>query len=141
MSSPRRPLGPIAFSLSGGAFDEEGGPHVLVAPPVDVVEDERGWRLVFECAGADASRLSLQVEGRTVTLRGDRPSTEGLPGQYLRLERIAGPFERSLDLPDDPDPEGTRASYVDGLLTVEIPRRESARSRAIPIKRTARTRG
>lgn len=138
MSPTRRPLMPLGFTLARGHFDDGDGPAILATPLVDVVEDEKGWRLVFEVAGADPSRLVLQVEGRTVTLRGEKRPTEGLPGQYLRLERIAGPFERSVDLPDDPDPEATRAEYVDGLLSVEIPRQESTRSRAIPIRKGAR---
>ena len=39
------------------------------------------------------------------------------------MERAAGPFERLVELPDEPDPDGAAASYADGLLTLEIPRR------------------
>ncbi|KAA0253797.1 MAG: Hsp20/alpha crystallin family protein [Acidobacteria bacterium] len=115
--------------------------HPLAGPPVDLVDDGGAWRLVFEVPGAVAERLSLSVHGRVVILRGDRRPTEGERGRFLRVERVAGPFERALELPGDPDPETTSASYADGLLTVLVPKRTRARSRSIPIGRDERTGG
>ncbi len=109
--------------------------HPLAGPAVDVVDDGRAWRLVFEVPGSVPDRLSLEVLGRVVTLRGERRPTDCESGQFLRIERVSGPFERSLELPEEPDPEATTASYADGLLTVEIPRRSRSRSRSIPIRR------
>jgi len=50
------------------------------------------------------------------------------------VERAAGPFERVVELPEEPDPEGGTASYADGLLTLEIPRRPATKRRTIPIR-------
>ncbi|HEV8269143.1 MAG TPA: Hsp20/alpha crystallin family protein [Thermoanaerobaculia bacterium] len=140
MTSPRRPRVPVAFVFgvpprSSGA--EEPPLHV---PPVDVVEEEAGWRLVFEVPGAAPERLGVEVEGRLVTLRGDRLPTDGEKGRFLRVERVAGPFERTLELPAEPDPEGAKASYADGVLTLFIPRRATPKGRTIPIvKGSSRT--
>ena len=54
-------------------------------------------------------------------------------GTFLCVERAAGPFERLVELPEEPDPDGGSASYADGLLTLEIPRRPATRRRTIPI--------
>jgi HSP20 family protein len=107
----------------------------IYAPAVDVVETNMGWRLVFEIPGAQANRLAVEVRGRLVTLRGERRPTEGESGRFLRVERAAGPFERSVELPDEPDEEGARASYEDGLLTIEVPRKTGPKARSIPIRR------
>ncbi len=126
---------PLAFVISGHApLPEERSAH-LHGPPVDVVDDGQGWRLVFEIPGASIPRVSLQVEGRLVTLRGERPPTDAGTGLFLCIERVAGPFERTIELPDLPDPERTHASYADGLLTVEIPRINRNPGRSIPVKR------
>lgn len=116
-------------------------PHPLGGPLVDVVDDGKAWRLVFELPGAVPDKLSLEIHGRVVTLRGERRPTDGEKGRFLRVERVAGPFERSLELPDDPDAEGTSASYSDGLLTVEIPRRAATKSRTIQIRKGPASRG
>jgi HSP20 family protein len=126
---------PVAFVVTRGThLPGEEGEH-FPGPPVDVIDDGKSWRLVFEIAGADPSRISLQIEGRLVTLRGERPPTDPRTGQFLRIERVAGPFERRIELPEVPDPERTHASYVDGLLVVDIPRHHLAAGRNIPVRR------
>jgi HSP20 family protein len=105
----------------------------ILAPPVDVVEDAHGWRLVFEIPGADPDQIAVDVQGRILTLRGVRIATDRADGLFLRVERPAGAFERALELPDDPDPERTRATYSDGLLVLEVPRKAGGGGRSIPI--------
>ena len=105
----------------------------VLAPPVDVVEDAHGWRLVFEIPGADPDQIAVDVQGRVLTLRGVRIATDRADGLFLRVERAAGAFERALELPDDPDPERTRATYSDGLLVLEVPRKAGERGHSIPI--------
>ena len=106
-------------------------PHL---PPVDVVEHAHGWRLVFEIPGTDPDTVRVDVTGRVVAVRGERRPTERTHGTFLCVERAAGPFERLVELPDELDPDGAAASYADGLLTLEIPRRPTTRHRTIPIR-------
>jgi HSP20 family protein len=131
----KRPHLPVAFVISRHHhLPEENSSH-LHGPPVDVVDEGTGWRLVFEIPGAQIAHVSLQVEGRLVTLRGECPPTERGAGQFLCIERVAGPFERTVELPEPPDPEKTQASYADGLLTVEIPKLHRTPGRSIPVRR------
>jgi HSP20 family protein len=126
---------PVAYVISRhNPLPEESSSH-LHGPPVDVVDDGKGWKLVFEIPGAQIARVALQVEGRLVTLRGERPPTDPGSGRFLCIERVAGSFERTIELPDLPDPERTQASYADGLLTVEIPRLHTNAGRSIPVRR------
>ncbi len=129
---PSRPVY-HAHAANGGV-----PPHV---PPVDVVDTGTSWRLVFEVPGAVADKTTVEVLGRVVSVRGERLPTDGGSGVFLRVERAAGPFERSVELPDDPDADGARASYADGLLSLEVPRRAASRSRLIPIQRGPVRRG
>jgi HSP20 family protein len=93
-----------------------------------------GWRLVFEIPGTDPDTVRVDVAGRVVAVRGERRPTERTHGTFLCVERAAGPFERLVELPDELDPDGASASYADGLLTLEIPRRPTTRHRTIPIR-------
>jgi HSP20 family protein len=122
---------PVDFFF--GAEDSLPPRRPVLVPPVDVVEDAHGWRLVFEVPGADPDQIAVDVQGRILTLRGVRRATDRMDGQFLRVERPAGAFERALELPDDPDPEKARASYADGLLVLEVPRKAGTRGRSIPI--------
>jgi HSP20 family protein len=125
-----RPTARWAFA-SGPGDPGAPAPHL---PPVDVVEDAHGWRLVFEIPGTDPETVRVDVAGRIVVVRGERRLTERAHGTFLCVERAAGPFERVVELPEEPDPEGGSASYADGLLTLEIPRRPATRRRTIPIR-------
>jgi HSP20 family protein len=114
-----------------GASDASAPPPHL--PPVDVVQEAHGWRLVFEIPGTDPASVRVDVAGRIVVVRGERRPTERAHGTFLCVERAVGPFERLVELPDEPDPDGGSASYEDGLLTLQIPRRPATRQRTIPI--------
>ena len=137
MTGTRRPRLPVGFLADLDLPARSPDVPPLHVPPVDVVDEGSAWRLVYEIPGAAAERLSIEVDGRVITVRGERVRTDGGCGTFLRVERAAGPFARALELPEDPDPEGAGASLADGLLVLTIPKRRS-RSRSIPIQRAPR---
>ncbi len=133
MTRPRPPRLPVTFLVSEEASLSRHDAHPL-SPPVDVVESAHGWRLVFEIPGAVAEKTTIEVKDRVVIVRGVRRMTEREGGAFLRIERVAGPFERALELPESADADRARAVYRDGLLVLDIPRRTGARGRQIPIR-------
>lgn len=133
----RRPLVPVAFVVRRAARpgDDPADAPPVAQPPVDVVAEDAAWRLVFEVPGADPTRISVEIHGTLVTVRGERRPTDPGSGTFLRVERVAGLFERSLRLDAEPEPEGALAEYADGLLTVTLPKKTAPRGRSIPIRR------
>ena len=132
---PRRPVTFVLGVRPSGGLDPTSP---MSGPPMDVLEHERGWTLIVEVPGADPTNLEVEVEGRVVTVRGERLPYEGEAGRFLRVERAVGPFERAVELPEEPDPERAVASYGDGLLRVELMRTSSPRAREIKIERAPR---
>jgi HSP20 family protein len=122
---------PVGYVFATGGLEPPDRPALV--PPVDVVDHGRHWRLTFEIPGANPEEISVDIHGRILTLRGRRRPTDREEGVFLRVERAAGAFERALELPEDPDPEGSRASYADGLLTLDVPKRSGGKGRSIPI--------
>ena len=49
-------------------------------------------------------------------------------------ERFQGKFQRVVSLPDDADPNGVSASYRDGILHIQVKRREESQPRRITIQ-------
>ena len=125
----KKPERPVAFLFG----EETSRTADRRMPPVDVVENAEGWRLVFEIPGADPDQIAVNIQGRVLTLHGVRRATDRADGLFLRVERAAGAFERSLELPEEPDPERTRATYTDGLLVLEVPKKAASRRRSIPV--------
>jgi HSP20 family protein len=59
----------------------------------------------------------------------NEPRAEG----YYRIERPAGPFSRSLTLPEGVDNEAVTATFSNGVLEVHIPKPAQAKPRRVQI--------
>ena len=104
-------------------------------PVVDLFEDEGAYVLKAELPGLAKEDIELQVENRTLTLRGERKmEKEVKEDAYHQLERSYGRFERSFTLPDDANGAKVSAEFKDGLLKVHAPKDENARPKSIEVK-------
>jgi HSP20 family protein len=83
---------------------------------------------VYDCALAGVNKTDISVtinKGMLViSAKRERPVKENSKPQ--RQERLFGDMNRSLPLPKEADAEAVKASYVDGVLTVTIPKKTPA---------------
>ncbi|MDQ2978353.1 MAG: Hsp20/alpha crystallin family protein [Acidobacteriota bacterium] len=124
-------------TLGGGTGrdrDEETSLGAWI-PPVDIEEDKEKLLLTAELPGFREDQIEIQMEGGVLTLRGERKfEEEKKDGKaYHRVERAYGQFVRSFTLPNNVDREKVEARFSDGLLRIEIPKREEAKPRQIRI--------
>ena len=103
------------------------------APPVDVAETQEKILVRAEVPGIRQEDISIEFENGLLTLRGERKleKTEGVT--WHRVERIYGNFSRSFTLPRSVDPEKIAATYREGILEIEVPKREEAKPKHIKI--------
>lgn len=103
-------------------------------PRMNVAEMEDGYVVEALAPGVDPGTLDVSVKENVATVTGEKRAPEGVkPEAFHRSERSAGRFVRSLELPTDINAENVRASYVDGLLTLVLPKAERAKARRIEI--------
>ena len=103
-------------------------------PPVDIAEDKDRITLTAELPGFQEDQIQIQMEGGVLTLRGERKFEEEKEGRnFHRVERSYGQFVRSFTLPNNVDRDQIKASFSDGLLHIELPKREEAKPRQIKI--------
>ena len=104
------------------------------SPAVDILETENELIFNVDAAGVDLKDIDIQLENGTLTLKGERKfeQDEKVKG-YHRIERSYGAFARSFTLPDMVDPEGVRAGYAHGVLTITLPKQERAKPRTIKV--------
>ncbi len=77
----------------------------------------------------------ISVTGDTLTLSGERKlPEESENASYHRREREAGSFSRVISLPTRLDVAKVKALAEDGVLTVVLPKAESAKPRQIAVK-------
>jgi HSP20 family protein len=104
------------------------------SPPVDIFETETELTFKVDAAGVSLADIDVQLENGTLTLKGERKfkKDDKVTG-YHRMERSYGAFARSFTLPETVDPEGVRADYADGVLTVTLAKKELAKPRTIKV--------
>jgi HSP20 family protein len=106
------------------------------APSVDIEEDAERYLITADLPGVDKENIDVKLDNGMLSIRGEkRTETEtDKGGKHHRRERFHGTFARSFTLPDSIDADKVDATYKDGVLTLAIPKVETAKSRSIDIK-------
>ena len=105
------------------------------APAADIKETDDALFVNVELPGMSKDDIDVALEAGVLTVSGERRfSKDETKENYHRVERFYGKFSRSFRLPRNVDATQVKASYADGLLTLELPKAEEARPRQIAIK-------
>jgi HSP20 family protein len=87
--------------------------------------------------GLDPASIDVNLERGVLTIAAERNSDLPAKDEKSTIhinERFAGRFRRVLSLPEDVDPGDVSAQYRDGVLHVQLKRRESAQPRRITVQ-------
>lgn len=91
--------------------------------PLDICEDDESLTLAMEIPGLNQKDLS-----NLLTISGERRKERGLQGKNYRvMERSSTAFSRSFTLPSYVDSDRAAASYLNGVLTVQVAKRAEAK--------------
>lgn len=105
-----------------------------VVMPVDVRADDESFTIEADLPGYSTDDLTINVLENVVSIRAEKAERDEAELQgYLRVERRQGVLARSFRLPSSLDAEKAEASLVDGVLTLRIPKAESAKPKRISI--------
>jgi len=102
-------------------------------PQISLGEDENHVFVEALVPGIDPKDLEMTLLGNTLTLSAERTTDPAGKVTWHRRERGAGKFLRTVELPGKLDPDGVKADFRDGVLTVTIPKALSVRPRKIAI--------
>jgi len=104
-------------------------------PPVDISENENELVVKADVPDVKFEDIQVNLENNTLTLKGERKFEKASDkGGYHRIERSYGGFERSFTVPNTVDAEHVKADYNNGVLTVTLPKKESAKPRKINVE-------
>lgn len=116
-----RPAGALAGGGSG-AF------------PLDVAENENEFVLHAQLPGVKPEEVQITVHGDTVLIRGETKATEDKKGQTWHVrERRFGAFQRAVSLNAPIDADKANAQFENGVLTLTLPKAETARPKQIKV--------
>ena len=103
-------------------------------PVVDIREDDEKLMFLAEMPGLDRDQVELTLENNVLTLSGERKlERDEEKEHYHRIERAYGSFSRSFRLPSNVDTQQAKATFKDGLLSIELPKSESTRPKKLEI--------
>jgi HSP20 family protein len=103
--------------------------------PVDIAENENELVVKADVPDVRFEDIQVNLENDTLTLKGQRKFEKASEkGGYHRIERSYGSFERSFTVPNTVDAEHVKADYKNGVLTVTLPKKESAKPRKINVE-------
>jgi len=104
------------------------------APRVDIFDTKDAFIIKAELPGIDKNDIKVDVDGRLLTLRGERKTeNEEKENAYYRKEMFYGCFERAFTLPEAVDPALIKAEYKDGVLHLEVPKPEERKPKQIEV--------
>jgi HSP20 family protein len=98
---------------------------------INVREEEDAYILSALVPGLKPEDLNIQVLEDVLRIQGEYRADEN---EYLVRELPNGSFTRTLRLPSVIDADQVEARIADGILTLTLPKAESARPKKISIK-------
>ena len=98
---------------------------ITVRPVADVTDEKDGVEICFEVPGSSSDDITLEIKDKLLTLKAcSMLHRRGMPVLY----------KRSFYLSDAVDTEKITAKASDGLLTLFLPKAESAKAHKIEVK-------
>lgn len=118
-------------NVFGKDFNELFAPANLTnygVPAVNIVEGESGFRLEVAAPGLKKEDFKINLENNVLSISAQKEQkTEETTEKYTRKEFSFNSFRRSFTLPNTIDGEKIAATYTDGVLNVELPKKEEAK--------------
>ena len=103
-------------------------------PALNVWEDEQNLYAEAELPGLAMADIDVVTTANELRIKGQRKADESEDVTYHRRERRVGTFSRVVRFLIEIDPEKVQATLKDGVLTVTLPKAETARVRKIEVK-------
>jgi HSP20 family protein len=115
--------------------DSLEGASVSWIPHVDIHEEAERFVVVADLPGVDSKDLEITTDKGVLTVKGERRSEKKASQDgFERVERASGSFLRRFTLPESADVEQIKATHVNGVLELSIPKRPQEQPRRISVQ-------
>lgn len=115
--------------------DEPGLAIAGFVPRVDVSETDHEVKVSAELPGMDEKNIAVEITDTVLAIHGERRAEKEEKGRnWHAREQTYGAFHRTIPLPTSVDGKKAKAKFVQGLLTVTVPKREEEQADRKTIK-------
>ncbi len=104
-------------------------------PAIDVKESDDAITVDAEMPGLKQEEIKVSVEAGVLQISAERKQEKDEKTKNVhRVERYYGQMERRLALPSSVEEGKVEATYKDGVLHVTLPKKPSAKPKAVTVK-------
>jgi HSP20 family protein len=104
-------------------------------PAVDIRETADNVLLTIDLPGLAPEEVEITLQDQILTIAGQRKLEKSVEGETLRrLERSYGAFSRSFSVPAHLAADKIDARFDKGILSLTLPKADTAKARRIEIK-------
>ncbi len=122
----------FGFNAARGNEDELNTASWM--PLTDIFEDAENYKLKLDLPGINKEDVKISINRGALSISGERKQeTESSDSKYHRVERVYGKFYRSFTLPEKVKEDKIHADFINGQLSVVIPKAEEAKPKEIQI--------
>ncbi|MCB1165210.1 MAG: Hsp20/alpha crystallin family protein [Leptospiraceae bacterium] len=94
---------------------------------VDVQETDKTVEVTVELPGIDEKDLDVSLHRDSLTIKGEKKrESEKKEGNFHRVERSYGSFQRTVALPCEVEEDKSDAKYAKGVLHISLPKKASS---------------
>ncbi len=104
---------------------------------VDVTEQDNAYEVKADIPGVKKEDINVRIDGNVVQIDAEvkrESESKDKGGKVLRSERYYGTVSRTFSLADDVDEGKADATYADGVLTLQLPKKATAAARKVTVK-------
>ena len=113
--------------LFNSVFDTAIAPaHHTTAPAVNVIENEKDYVVEVAAPGKTKDDFSISLENEQLVISMEKKSEQtDKSAHYLRREFNISTFKQAYILPDDVEVENISAQMTNGILTIQLPKKQA----------------
>ncbi|MGZ3723004.1 MAG: Hsp20/alpha crystallin family protein [Bdellovibrionales bacterium] len=105
------------------------------SPSCELTEDKANYIVKFDMPGVKKEDINIEVDGRELSVSAERRSEKRSDEKKRHYTEISyGSYQRSFTLPSSIDEKRVGAKFDNGVLTLTVPKTESAHAKQIAIQ-------
>ncbi len=102
----------------------------ICVPAVNIIEGKEDFRIEVAAPGLDKNDFKIDVKNNVLLISSEKgQQDESKDEKIMRREFSYSSFSRSFSLPNTVDADKISANHKDGVLTINIPKREEAKEK------------
>lgn len=102
--------------------------------PLDVYQTDKEWVIRASVPGVDPSTVDVTFDGGQINIKGEiKPPADAKAENFWLRENFYGKFSRQVTLPEDALGDQAKAQFMNGVLTLTVPKARPAKPKSVKI--------